>query len=58
VPVLSDMTDELNKINPDAAKNPLINPPQATLDKLTAWAPLTDEQTVAFNKAYATVTGA
>ena len=58
VPVLSDMTDELNKINPEAAKNPLINPPQATLDKLTAWAPLTDEQTVAFNKAYATVTGA
>jgi spermidine/putrescine transport system substrate-binding protein len=58
VPVLSDMTDELNKINPDAAKNPLINPPQSTLDMLTAWAPLTDEQTVAFNKAYAAVTGA
>ncbi len=57
VPVLSDMTDELNKISPEAAKNPLINPPQSTLDKLAAWAPLTDEQTVEFNKAYAAVTG-
>ena len=57
VPVLSDMTDELNKVSPDAAKNPLINPPQATIDKLKAWAPLTDEQTTDFNKAYAAVTG-
>ena len=28
VPVLSDMTDELNKIDPKLAANPLINPPQ------------------------------
>ena len=27
-PVLSDMTDELNKIDPKLAANPLINPPQ------------------------------
>jgi len=57
VPVLSDMTDALNKIEPELAKNPLINPPKATLDKLKAWAPLTDEQTQQFSKAYADVTG-
>ena len=37
--------------------NPLINPSKETLSKLKAWAPLTDEQTQEFNKAYATVTG-
>jgi spermidine/putrescine transport system substrate-binding protein len=57
VPVLSDMTDELNKIDPGLASNPLINPPKATLDNLKAWAALTDEQTAEFNKAYAEVTG-
>lgn len=57
VPVLSDMTDALNKVDPELAKNPLINPPKETLDKLKAWAPLTDEQTQEFNKAYAEVTG-
>ena len=57
VPVLSDMTDELTKIDPELAKNPLINPPKETLAKLKAWAPLTDEQTQEFNKAYAAVTG-
>ena len=57
VPVLSDMTAELDKIDPKLGANPLINPPKETLDKLKAWAPLTDEQTQEFNKAYATVTG-
>jgi spermidine/putrescine transport system substrate-binding protein len=57
VPVLSDMTDALNKVDPELATNPLINPPKATLDKLKAWGPLTDEQTQEFNKAYAAVTG-
>jgi spermidine/putrescine transport system substrate-binding protein len=57
VPVLSDMADALNKVDPELAKNPLINPPKETLDKLKAWAPLTDEQTQEFNKAYAAVTG-
>jgi spermidine/putrescine transport system substrate-binding protein len=57
VPVLSDMTDELNKINPALAANPLINPPKSTLDSLKTWAALTDEQTAEFNKAYAEVTG-
>jgi spermidine/putrescine transport system substrate-binding protein len=57
VPVLSDMTDELNKIDPKLGANPLINPPQANIDKLKSWADLTDEQTQQFNTAYATVTG-
>ncbi len=58
VPVLSDMTDELNKIDPALASNPLINPSKETLDKSKGWAPLTDEQTQEYNTAYAAVTGA
>ena len=57
VPVLSDMTDELAKIDPELAKNPLINPSPETLATLKSWAPLTDQQTQEFNKAYAAVTG-
>ncbi len=57
VPVLSDMTEELDKIDPKLSKNPLIVPPQSTLDKMKSWAALTDEQTQAFNTAYAAVTG-
>jgi spermidine/putrescine transport system substrate-binding protein len=57
VPVLSDMTAELDKIDPKLGANPLINPSKETLAKLKAWAPLTDEQTQEFNKAYAAVTG-
>ena len=57
VPVLSDMTDELNKIDPKLGANPLINPPQASIDKLKSWADLTDEQTQEFNTLYAAVTG-
>ena len=57
VPVLSDMTDELNKIDPELAKNVLVNPPKETLDKVKGWAPLTDEQTQEFNTIYAAVTG-
>jgi spermidine/putrescine transport system substrate-binding protein len=57
VPVLSDMTDELNKIDPKLAKNPLIVPPDADAKRLKSWAPLTDEQTQEFNTMYAAVTG-
>ena len=57
VPVLSDMTDELNKIDPKLASNPLVNPPKATLDMVKGWAPLTDEQTQEYNTLYAAVTG-
>jgi spermidine/putrescine transport system substrate-binding protein len=57
VPVLSDMTDELNKIDPKLASNPLVNPPKDILDKVKGWAALTDEQTQEWNTAYAAVTG-
>ena len=57
IPVLSDMTEELEKIDPESAANPLINPSQAVLDKSKSWAALTDEQTQEFNTAYAAVTG-
>ena len=58
VPVLSDMNDELDKIDPALAKNPLIVPPEADAKRLKSWAPLTDEQTQEFNTMYAAVTGA
>lgn len=57
VPVLSDMTDELAKIDPKVAGNPLINPPADILANLKSWAALTDEQTQEFNSLYAAVTG-
>ncbi|WP_193048385.1 polyamine ABC transporter substrate-binding protein [Mycolicibacterium baixiangningiae] len=57
VPVLSDMTDELNKIDPTVASNPLINPPESTVNNLKSWAALTDEQTQEYNTMYAAVTG-
>ena len=56
VPVLSDMEDELNKINPALASNPLINPPQQTLDMLHKWATLPDEQMQKYTQAYSSVT--
>jgi spermidine/putrescine transport system substrate-binding protein len=57
VPVLADMTDELNKVDPEAAKNPWINPPKDVLDKSKGWGPLTDEQSKQYSDAYAAVTG-
>jgi spermidine/putrescine transport system substrate-binding protein len=57
VPVLSDMTDELNKIDPKLAANPLIVPPEEYTSKLKTWAALTDEQTQEYNTLYAAVTG-
>ena len=51
------MTDELNKIDPGAASNPLINPPESTVNNLKSWAALTDEQTQEYNTIYAAVTG-
>ncbi|MDA4107848.1 polyamine ABC transporter substrate-binding protein [Mycolicibacterium holsaticum] len=57
VPVLSDMTDELNTIDPGLAKNQLINPPKAIIDRITAWAPLADEQKQEYAAMYAAVTG-
>jgi len=57
IPVLKDITDELKKVDPAAASNPLINPPQSVLDKVKQWPPLTDEQVKDFTDAYTAVTG-
>jgi spermidine/putrescine transport system substrate-binding protein len=57
VPVLSNMTDELNKIDAKLGSNPLINPPQAVLDTVKTWPTLSEQQTQEFNKLYAAVTG-
>jgi spermidine/putrescine transport system substrate-binding protein len=57
IPVLTDITEELRKIDPAAASNPLINPPQDVLDKVKQWPPLTDEQVKEFTDAYTAVTG-
>jgi spermidine/putrescine transport system substrate-binding protein len=57
IPVLKDITDELKKVDPAAAANPLINPPQSVLDKVKQWPPLTDEQVKEFTDAYTAVTG-
>jgi spermidine/putrescine transport system substrate-binding protein len=57
VPVLADMTDELNKVDPGLTANPLINPTEEMKAKLKTWPALTDEQTQEFNTAYAAVTG-
>ena len=57
IPVLTDITDELTKVDPAAASNPLINPPQRVLDTVKQWPPLTDEQVKEFTDAYTAVTG-
>ncbi|MGA9374834.1 MAG: spermidine/putrescine ABC transporter substrate-binding protein [Mycobacterium sp.] len=57
VPVLSEMTDELTKVDATSAENPLINPSPETQGNLKSWAALTDEQTQEFNTIYAAVTG-
>ncbi len=57
VPVLSDMTDELNKIDKGLADNPLINPPQSMLDNVKSWPSVPEDQEQKFNTAYAAVTG-
>ncbi|OBC05101.1 twin-arginine translocation pathway signal protein [Mycobacterium sp. 852013-50091_SCH5140682] len=57
IPVLTDMTDALNKVDPTAASNPLINPPAEVLARVKQWPALTDEQSKEYTSAYAAVTG-
>ena len=57
VPVLSDMTDALEAVDPEVAADPLINPTPDILDKLAIWPVLTDEQDAEFTTIYAEVTG-
>lgn len=56
LPVLSDMADELAKIDPALASNPLISPPQDVLDRLTQWTSISDEDLVQYNEIYGEVT--
>ena len=57
VPVLSDMTDELTKLDPEVANNPLINPPATCWPRLYAWPALSDEQDAEYTTIYADITG-
>jgi spermidine/putrescine transport system substrate-binding protein len=57
VPVLSDMTEELAKLDPEVADNPLINPPEDVLVRLYSWPALTDEQDAEYTTIYTEVTG-
>jgi spermidine/putrescine transport system substrate-binding protein len=57
VPVLSDMTDELAKINPTLAEDPLVNPPQEVLDRVESWAILPEDQEQEMITIYTDVTG-
>jgi spermidine/putrescine transport system substrate-binding protein len=57
IPVLSDMTDELEKINPDTASNPLVNPPQEVLDRVTSWQILPEDEEADMISIYNEVTG-
>ena len=56
-PALSDMTDALTAVDPAAASNPLINPPQSTLDMLKAWKALSDTEEQELVTIYTDVTG-
>jgi spermidine/putrescine transport system substrate-binding protein len=57
VPVLTDITAELSAVDPEVAANPLVNPPQETLDKLSIWPALSDEDDAEYATIYAEVTG-
>lgn len=57
IPVLADMTEALEAIDPELAGNPLVNPPEDVLSKLTSWRTLTDEEDQAYAAIYAEVTG-
>jgi spermidine/putrescine transport system substrate-binding protein len=51
------MTDELAKLDPEVADNPLINPSEETFALLHSWPALTDEQDAEYATIYAEVTG-
>ncbi|MEZ5383581.1 MAG: spermidine/putrescine ABC transporter substrate-binding protein [Microthrixaceae bacterium] len=57
IPVLADMDEALDKVNPDLATNPLVNPPQEVLDRVEAWGPLPEEDEAEMVSIYAKVTG-
>jgi spermidine/putrescine transport system substrate-binding protein len=56
VPVLSDITEELEAIDPESAANPLINPPPEILDRLSSFPSFDDEEDAEIAALYADVT--
>lgn len=57
IPVLADMTEALEAVDPDLASNPLVNPPDDVLSRLTSWRTLSDEEDQAYAAIYAEITG-
>jgi spermidine/putrescine transport system substrate-binding protein len=57
IPVLSDMTEELEALDPALAEDPLINPPQEVLDRVESWAILDEETESEMITIYTDVTG-
>lgn len=57
IPVLSDMTEELEKIDPALAANPMVNPSQEVLDRVTSWEILPEDVEADMISLYNEVTG-
>jgi spermidine/putrescine transport system substrate-binding protein len=56
IPPVEGTGDELARIDPALAENPLINPPASSTDVAVVWRPLTDEEDQEFTSLYAEVT--
>lgn len=55
---VSGVQDELAKIDPELASNPLMFPDEATDSRLRSWATLTEEVEAKFDAAFSSITGA
>ncbi|MEK7295436.1 MAG: extracellular solute-binding protein, partial [Actinomycetota bacterium] len=55
---VSGVQDELAKIDPELAGNPLMFPDDATSSRLRSWATLTEEVEAEFDAAFSSITGA
>jgi spermidine/putrescine transport system substrate-binding protein len=55
--VLSGIEDDLDRIDPTVAADPLVNPAPATMASLAVWAPLDAQQEQRYTTLYAEVTG-
>lgn len=56
IPTVEGVGEELARIDPALAENPLINPPDEYTEAAVVWRPLTDEEDQAFTSIYAEVT--
>jgi spermidine/putrescine transport system substrate-binding protein len=54
--VLSDLGDELARISPELATDPLVNPPSTIWSRLAVWAPLDPTTEAQYTALYASVT--